>query len=51
MPLFSSLTTEDATLLLTIFAPVATALFWLGVIHNKLSTSKTDVEKLKKDLN
>jgi hypothetical protein len=51
MPLFSSLTTEDATLLLAIFTPLAAALFWLGVTHNKLSTLKTDVKDLTKKVN
>jgi hypothetical protein len=48
--LLSSLTTEDATFLVTVFVPLAGALFWLGVTHHKLSTLKDDMKELKKNV-
>jgi hypothetical protein len=40
MPLFSSLTAEDAAVLIALFAPSAAALFWLGVNHKQTKAVK-----------
>jgi hypothetical protein len=38
------------TFLISIAIPSAGGLFWLGVVHNKISSLKDDVKDLKKDV-
>jgi hypothetical protein len=47
--LSNALTPEILTLFLVILVPFGGALFWLGVVHNKLNSLKDDVKDLQKD--